>query len=61
MPTLSHLPSFPPFSPIREVFPDVFQVEAGFRFATVPEILEHFGTRPGYLGPIGLKKPVSMR
>ena len=31
---------------------------AGFRFATVPEILEHFGTPPGYLGPIGLKKPV---
>ncbi len=30
----------------------------GFRFATVPEILEHFGTPPGYLGPIGLKKPV---
>ena len=30
----------------------------GFRFATVPEIEAHFGTRPGYLGPIGLKKPV---
>ncbi len=33
-------------------------LDAGFRFATVPEILEHFGTPPGYLGPIGLKKPV---
>ncbi|MEZ5607507.1 MAG: proline--tRNA ligase [Burkholderiaceae bacterium] len=33
---------------------------AGFRFATVPEILEHFGTLPGYLGPIGLKKPVKI-
>ncbi len=32
----------------------------GFRFATVPEIVEHFGTRPGYLGPIGLKKPVKV-
>ncbi|MBA2675417.1 proline--tRNA ligase [Ramlibacter sp.] len=32
----------------------------GFRFATVPEILEHFGTKPGYLGPIGLKKPVKL-
>jgi len=33
-------------------------LDAGFRFASVPEILEHFGTPPGYLGPIGLKKPV---
>jgi prolyl-tRNA synthetase len=30
----------------------------GFRFATVPEIVDHFGSKPGYLGPIGLKKPV---
>ena len=35
-------------------------LDAGFRFATVPEILEHFGTKPGYLGPIGLKKPVKV-
>ncbi|MBI2769916.1 MAG: proline--tRNA ligase [Burkholderiales bacterium] len=35
-------------------------LDAGFRFATVPEIIEHFGTRPGYLGPIGLKKPVKV-
>jgi prolyl-tRNA synthetase len=33
---------------------------AGFRFATVPEIEEHFGCKPGYLGPIGLKKPVNI-
>jgi prolyl-tRNA synthetase len=32
----------------------------GFRFATVPEIIEHFGTKPGYLGPIGLKKSVQI-
>jgi prolyl-tRNA synthetase len=30
----------------------------GFRFATLAEIDEHFGCKPGYLGPIGLKKPV---
>ncbi len=29
-----------------------------FRFATLDEIEEHFGCLPGYLGPIGLKKPV---
>ncbi len=32
----------------------------GFRFATVPEIEDHFGAKPGYLGPIGLKKPVKV-
>ncbi len=31
-----------------------------FRFASVAEIEEHFGTKPGYLGPIGLKKPVKL-
>ncbi|MDO4230652.1 MAG: proline--tRNA ligase [Lautropia sp.] len=31
---------------------------AGFRFATEAEIIEHFGTPPGYLGPVGTKKPV---
>ena len=31
---------------------------ADFRFATVPEIEDHFGTKPGYLGPIGMLKPV---
>ena len=30
----------------------------GFRFATEAEIIEHFGCVPGFLGPIGLKKPV---
>ena len=32
----------------------------GFRFATVAEIEDHFGCKPGYLGPIGLKKPVKV-
>ncbi|SAK42796.1 prolyl-tRNA synthetase [Caballeronia catudaia] len=31
---------------------------AGYRFATEAEIIEWFGTPPGYLGPIGTKKPV---
>ena len=30
----------------------------GFRFATEAEIVAHFGTPPGYLGPIGTAKPV---
>ena len=30
----------------------------GFRFATEAEILAHFGSKPGYLGPVGMKKPV---
>src|SRR5690606_2255902 len=30
----------------------------GFRFATDAEIAEHFGCEPGYLGPLGLHKPV---
>jgi len=33
---------------------------AEFRFATVSEIEEHFGCQPGYLGPVGLKKPVQL-
>ncbi|QDL55604.1 proline--tRNA ligase [Rhodoferax aquaticus] len=33
---------------------------ADFRFATLAEIDEHFGCKPGYLGPIGLKKPVRL-
>ncbi|MFO1219123.1 MAG: proline--tRNA ligase [Burkholderiaceae bacterium] len=32
----------------------------GFRFATVAEIESHFGTKPGYLGPIGTAKPVKV-
>ena len=35
-------------------------LDAGFRFATGTEILEHFGTPPGYLGPIGLRQPVKI-
>jgi len=35
-------------------------LKAGFRFATESEIVEHFGTKPGFLGPIGLKKPVKV-
>jgi prolyl-tRNA synthetase len=30
----------------------------GFRFATDTEIREYFGCKPGYLGPIGTRKPV---
>ncbi len=33
---------------------------ASFRFATVAEIEAHFGCKPGYLGPIGLKQPVKI-
>ena len=33
---------------------------ANFRFATLGEIEEHFGCKPGYLGPIGLKKPLKL-
>lgn len=32
----------------------------GFRFATAAEIESHFGTKPGYLGPIGLREPVKV-
>jgi prolyl-tRNA synthetase len=32
----------------------------GFRFATEAEIVDHFGTKPGYLGPINMKKPVKI-
>ncbi|PPE65771.1 proline--tRNA ligase [Caldimonas caldifontis] len=35
-------------------------LKAGFRFATVAEIEAHFGCKPGYLGPIGLKQPVKV-
>ncbi|GAB2732262.1 proline--tRNA ligase [Melaminivora jejuensis] len=33
-------------------------LDKGFRFASVAEIEEHFGAKPGYLGPLDLKKPV---
>jgi prolyl-tRNA synthetase len=32
----------------------------GFRFATESEIVDHFGCPPGYLGPIGMTRPVSI-
>ena len=32
----------------------------GFRFATVAEIEDHFGCKPGYLGPISMLKPVKV-
>ncbi|HSV52639.1 MAG TPA: proline--tRNA ligase [Burkholderiaceae bacterium] len=35
-------------------------LNGGFRFATAAEIDDHFGTKPGYLGPIGLKQPVKI-
>ena len=33
---------------------------ADFRFATLPEIEDHFGCKPGYLGPLNLRKPVKL-
>ncbi|OZI37730.1 proline--tRNA ligase [Bordetella genomosp. 10] len=33
-------------------------LKQGFRFATEAEIVEHFGCKPGYLGPIKTAKPV---
>ena len=35
-------------------------LDRGFRFATAAEIDEHFGCKPGYLGLIGIKKPVKV-
>ena len=34
--------------------------EKGFRFATLTEIDEHFGCKPGYLGPLKLQKPLKI-
>jgi prolyl-tRNA synthetase len=33
-------------------------LKGGFRFATEAEILDAFGCKPGYLGPIGTRKPI---
>ena len=33
-------------------------LDAGFRFATGIEIEDHFGCKPGYLGPLQMKHPV---
>jgi prolyl-tRNA synthetase len=35
-------------------------LKEGFRFATVAEIEDHFGCKPGYLGPIGTRKQVKV-
>jgi len=35
-------------------------LNAGFRFATLAEIDEHFGCKPGYLGPLNLKKRLNV-
>ncbi|WP_280152848.1 proline--tRNA ligase [Piscinibacter sp. XHJ-5] len=35
-------------------------LKQGHRFATVAEIEDHFGCKPGYLGPIATKKPVKV-
>jgi prolyl-tRNA synthetase len=35
-------------------------LKAGFRFATATEIDDHFGCKPGYLGPINLQKPLKI-
>ncbi len=35
-------------------------LDLGFRFATEAEIVDHFGCKPGYLGPVGLKQPVTV-
>jgi prolyl-tRNA synthetase len=33
---------------------------ADFRFASLTEIEDHFGCKPGYLGPVGLKLPLKV-
>ena len=35
-------------------------LKAGFRFATSAEIDEYFGCKPGYLGPVGTRKPLKI-
>lgn len=35
-------------------------LDLGFRFATEAEIVAHFGCKPGYLGPVGLKQPLTI-
>ena len=35
-------------------------LDQGFRFATLAEIDAHFGCQPGYLGPVGLRQPVTI-
>jgi len=35
-------------------------LKEGYRFATAAEIERHFGCKPGYLGPIGMQRPVKV-
>jgi prolyl-tRNA synthetase len=35
-------------------------LKGGFRFATVAEIEDHFGCKPGYLGPVATRKPIKV-
>ena len=35
-------------------------LDKGFRFATTAEIEAHFGCKPGYLGPLNLRQPVTL-
>jgi prolyl-tRNA synthetase len=35
-------------------------LDKSFRFASLSEIEEHFGCKPGYLGPLNLLKPVTL-
>jgi prolyl-tRNA synthetase len=35
-------------------------LKEAYRFATVAEIEDHFGCKPGYLGPIGTHKPIKV-
>jgi prolyl-tRNA synthetase len=35
-------------------------LQGGFRFATLAEIDEHFGCKPGYLGPVNMRKAVKV-
>lgn len=35
-------------------------LKGGFRFATGAEIAEYFGSQPGYLGPIGARRPLKV-
>ena len=35
-------------------------LNSGYRFASVAEIEDHFGTRPGYLGPVAPRKSVKI-
>jgi prolyl-tRNA synthetase len=45
---------------LNEIKADKVPALTGFRFASDAEIVACFGTPPGYLGPIGTKKPVTV-